>query len=245
MAVPPTRDDLFARTEPGPGEFRFDDAVAQVLPDMLRRSIPGYHALLELLGVLAARVVTPDSHVYDLGCSLGAVSLSIRHALGARQARIIAVDKSAAMVARCRDAVALDSGLAPVEVHEADVTEFPFEQASLIVLNFTLQFVAESERLGLLRRARAALGPAGVLVLSEKTRASSPEEELRLQSLHDAFRQANGYSELEMSRKRQALEQVLVADTVETHEARLRLAGFVPTVWFRSLHFVSWIAEPA
>jgi len=237
------RDELFVNESPGSGEFRFDEAVARVFPDMLRRSIPGYQTLLELVGVLAQRVVSHDTRVYDLGCSLGAVSLSIRHALGARSAQIIAVDNSLAMVERCRAVVDADSALVPVEVMLGDVATFPLENASLIVLNFTLQFVAENERLAFLERAARALVPGGVLVLSEKVRGLDDEEEAKNQRLHDAFRQANGYSQLELGRKREALERVLVPDTIDQHEARLARAGLVPRQWFRALSFVSWIAE--
>ena len=237
------RDEIFVSHQPTAGEFRFDEQVARVFPDMLRRSIPGYGALLELIGVLASCVVTHESRVYDLGCSLGAVSLSIRHALGSRCATILAVDNSEAMVRRCREFVEADSATVPVEVHCNDVTTFPLEEASLIVSNFTLQFVPPDQRLRLLERARNALGSGGVFVLSEKVRASEGATPSLHPALHDAFRQANGYTQLELSRKRQALEHVLIADSEAEHEARLRQAGFEPEVWFRALDFVSWTAR--
>ncbi|HSC85767.1 MAG TPA: carboxy-S-adenosyl-L-methionine synthase CmoA [Polyangiaceae bacterium] len=230
------RDDLFTRTAPGAGEFRFDEAVARVLPDMLRRSIPGYHTLLELLGVLARDVVPAGGRVYDLGCSHGAVSAVIRGALGERTVRCVGVDSSPAMIDEARKNLA---GFGDIELHCADVRDFEPEPASLVVLNFTLQFVPPDERSQLLARWGAALDPGGILVLSEKV----AEVDGRFAQLHDAFREANGYSQLEMSRKRRALENVLIPDTVEEHEARLRGAGLEPRQWFRALHFVSFLAQ--
>lgn len=241
--MPSDRDELFVHEGPGVGEFRFDDAVAQVLPDMLRRSIPGYATLLDLIGILARQRVAHGTNVYDLGCSLGAVTLSVRHALGARDARLVAVDLSPAMVERCRAVVDADGGQAPVEVLEADVAEVPLERASFVVFNFTLQFVPEERRLPLLERVRRALVPGGLVVVSEKIRAESEADEEWYRSLHDAFRQSNGYSLLELHRKREALERVLVPDSEAEHLARFAAAGFTARPLFRGLQFVSWALE--
>ncbi len=237
----PARDVLFKDPSCAPTEFRFDDSVAQVLPDMLRRSVPGYSSLLHMIGVLAGSVVKDGSHVYDLGCSLGAVSLSIRHALGSREARIIAVDNSTAMVKRCRDTVSAVSGLLPVEVELGDVCTFKLERASLVVLNFTLQFIPRAERPLVLERIADALLPGGALVLSEKTEHTDPAFRDFFTEQHDAFREANGYSRLELSRKRDALEQILVPEAPETYVKWLKEAGLRPIPWFQNLQFVSWV----
>lgn len=235
------RDQLFR--EDAPERFRFDDAVAKVLPDMLRRSIPGYSALLHLIGVLASQVVTPKSRVYDLGCSLGAVTLAVRHGVGPRETEIIAVDSSPAMVERCREIVSADSGLCPVEVIQADIVDFEISNASLVVLNFTLQFAPPEERAQILKRISSALLPGGLLVLSEKTTSGEQGLDAFWTKLHDAFRSSNGYSELEMARKREALERVLVPQTPASYEALLREVGLTPVEWFRCLNFVSWIGK--
>lgn len=235
------RDLLFR--EGAPERFSFDEAVARVLPDMLRRSIPGYSSLLHLIGVLAGQVVTPKSRVYDLGCSLGAVTLAVRHGIGPRDAEIVAVDNSQAMVAKCREIVSADSGLCPVEVVHADIVDFEITRASLVVLNFTLQFAPPEERAQILKRISAALLPGGILVLSEKTTSGEPTLDGFWTKIHDAFRSSNGYSELEMARKREALERVLVPQTPASYEALLREVGLTPVEWFRCLNFVSWVGR--
>ena len=95
--LPSAPDKLFLDEGLAPQEFRFDEAVARVFPDMLRRSIPGYSTLLQLIGVLARQIVKSDTHVYDLGCSLGAVTLSIRHALGARNNSVFNCSRSCSL----------------------------------------------------------------------------------------------------------------------------------------------------
>lgn len=241
--IPSDTDRLFSEHGSAPAEFRFDDAVARVFPDMLRRSIPGYSALLQLIGVLSSRIVKDETVVYDLGCSLGAVSLSIRHALGARPVRIIAIDNSDAMVKRAREILSADRGLCPVDVRTGDITTMKYERCSLIVLNFTLQFAPPGERARLLKTLADSLLPGGALVLSEKTATSEDGVEELYRDVHDAFRQSNGYSSTEISRKREALERVLVPETAERYAAMLEGAGLFPLEWFRCLQFVSWVAR--
>lgn len=236
------RDDIFGQDD-APSEFRFDETVARVFPDMLRRSIPGYSTLLHLIGVLASDVVQAGTCSYDLGCSLGAVSLSIRHALGARDARIVGIDNSEAMVARCREIMSADSGLCPVDIQQGDITALSLKPSSLVVLNFTLQFAPIEERAAVIQTIADSLVPGGVLVLSEKTAGNSEASKSLYTEIHDAFRRSNGYSQLELSRKRESLERVLVPETDQAHLGRLTGAGLEPVEWFRCLHFVSWVAK--
>lgn len=237
------RDALFDTPQPMLVDFAFDDKVAAVFPDMIRRSVPGYGEVIALLGLFAARYAQPGSTVYDLGCSLGAATLSLRRRLTAEGCRIVAVDNAPAMVERCREHIAADIAPAPVEVRCADIRDVAVEDASVVVLNFTLQFVPREERLGLLERIRAGLRPGGVLVLSEKVMAADAGEQQFLEELHLDFKRANGYSELAISQKRSALENVLVPDSVAVHQQRLAQAGFHRShLWFRALNFVSLAA---
>jgi tRNA (cmo5U34)-methyltransferase len=234
------RDALFRDPE-RTGPFVFDEHVASVLPDMLARSIPGYSVLLELIGVLVRHSLPQNGRVYDLGCSLGAVSLAILEAAPERNARVVAVDSSPAMIESLAHIIADRPDRAALDLRCQDVLKAEIVDASLVVLNFTLQFVAPAERDELILRIAEGLQPGGVLVLSEKTRPATPAE-AALEALHDGFRRTRGYSDLEIARKRQALEDVLVPDTSATHRARLEQAGLCPIVWFRGLGFVSWLA---
>ena len=92
------QDQLYARPREMIVDFRFDDQVARVFPDMIRRSVPGYDTIIPMLGVFAEHYAQPNSNIYDLGCSLGAASLAIRQGVGERACTIIAVDNSTALV---------------------------------------------------------------------------------------------------------------------------------------------------
>ena len=236
------RDRLFAE-EAGTAEaFRFDERVAAVFPDMIRRSVPGYVTVLELIALIASRHAQPGSACYDLGCSLGAVSRVVRDAVAGRGCRIVAVDNSPAMLEAAR-AHCPEEGEPPVRFVLADVREATVADASLVVLNYTLQFVPPADRLALLRRLHGGLRPGGVLVLSEKIAFADPDVDRAMQAAHEAFKHANGYSAIEISRKRAALERVLVPESLEAHRARLAAAGFRSSVvWFQCLNFASLLA---
>ena len=235
-------------TVQGPGEpFRFNDEVAAVFPDMLRRSIPGYAASLEAIGSLAARYVRAGSNCYDLGCSLGAASLAMRQGARASGCRIIAIDNAPAMIERCRGIVReecrRDPEGIPIDVVEGDILDAEISNASLVVLNYTLQFLPVADRDRMLGRVFEGLNDGGLLVLSEKVVDPDPAMEALLVDLHHEHKRRNDYSALEISRKRAALENVLVPETVGQHRDRLLRSGFSSAaVWLRYFNFVSIIA---
>jgi tRNA (cmo5U34)-methyltransferase len=238
-----SRDNIYAGKDSATAPFEFNESVANVFPDMLRRSIPGYAESIAAIGSLARRYVQAGSHCYDLGASLGAATLAMRRNIDVGGCRIVAVDNAPAMVRRCRDAMRADDGGVPVDVIEADVRDVPIENASMVVMNYTLQFLPPDERCELLRRIRDGMRQGGVLVLSEKVVHDDPVFEELLVDLHLEHKRRNDYSALEISRKRAALENVLVPDSVQTHIARLTDAGFRHAgVWLRWFNFVSLVA---
>ena len=238
-----SQDRVFSDRETTAGSFEFDESVAAVFPDMLRRSIPGYEASLEAIRSLARRYVTADSTCYDLGCSLGAATLAMRHGIAVDGCEIVAVDLAPAMVARCRAIVDRDSGTVPVSVLESDIRDVEIANASMVVLNYTLQFLPVGDRDETIRNIHDGLSPGGVFVLSEKVAHADPKmDELLIELYHD-FKRDNDYSDLEIARKRTALENVLIPETVDEHLERLRRAGFSHCdVWMKHLNFVSILA---
>jgi len=225
-------------------DFQFDERVVAVFPDMIQRSVPGYGVMISTIGILAARYAQPGSHCYDLGCSLGAVSLAMRQRIAQPECDIIAVDNSPAMIEQGRALLARDmTSTVPVTMICSDLQEVAIANASVVVLNFTLQFIPVEERLGLIKRIYAGLKPGGILILSEKIAFAEPEQQQFHVVLHHDFKRANGYSDLEISQKRTALENVLIPETLDCHQQRLHVAGFnFVDLWFQCLNFVSMVA---
>jgi tRNA (cmo5U34)-methyltransferase len=236
------QDRLFA-SEQESCEFRFDAAVARVFPDMIRRSVPGYTTIIPMIEVITDQYAQPGSNCFDLGCSLGASTLAMRHGIGDRNCTLTGVDNSPAMIERCEHYIALDDHPLPVSLRCDDILDTELQQASVTTLNFTLQFVAPEHRNGLLKRIADATLPGGALILSEKIRFESAAEQDIQTGLHHEFKRANGYSDLEISQKRSALERALLPETLAEHQKRLRNSGFSDVmVWYQCFNFVSMLA---
>ena len=135
------KDDIFAEPLAQVQDFRFDDQVAEVFPDMIQRSVPGYHTIIQTIGKLTQRFEQPDSNYYDLGCSLGAATLAMRRNISAANSQIIAVDNSSAMAERCERHLQAFRSAVPVTVILADIRQQVIENAAVVVINFTLQFL--------------------------------------------------------------------------------------------------------
>lgn len=236
-------DTLFADPTNMIVDFEFDEKVASVFSDMIRRSVPGYGTLITLIGLLAEQYAQPQSRIYDLGCSLGATTLSMHHRLRNNKCTIVAVDNSEAMVEKCRRNLPADLGSTSIDVTCADILDVEIQDASVVVINLTMQFIDPHKRLKLLRKIHSGMRPGGALILSEKLVFENPEQQSFQENMHVAFKKANAYSDLEISQKRSALENVLIPDSVATHMKRFQKAGFASVQqWFQCFNFSSFIA---
>ncbi|MEZ5538605.1 MAG: carboxy-S-adenosyl-L-methionine synthase CmoA [Pseudomonadales bacterium] len=237
------RDTIYANNLDNIAGFRFDESVAAVFPDMLQRSIPGYSNIITMTGLLATRHAQDNSRCYDLGCSLGASTLAMAAQLNNRPITFVAVDNSKAMLTRCADALSSLSSNAKLELLCENLQDTPINNASVVVLNFTLQFVPLAERERVLQNIYEGLLPNGAVILSEKICFENAEMQALTTELYHDFKMTNGYSALEVSQKRTALENVLIPETLAAHEARLRKAGFQTIgVWFQCFNFISLVA---
>lgn len=239
-------DNIYATPLNKVADFSFDESVVDVFPDMIQRSVPGYETIIHTIGELAKDAVTDNSTVYDLGCSLGAASLSVARATQDKTCNIIGVDSSSAMVERCKRVVQAFTLPNPINIKQAMAQDIAIENASMVIMNFTLQFIPPADREALLTKIYQGLNPGGILVLSEKIRHPSRAGNELLIDLHHQFKRNNGYSELEVSQKRAALEKVMLTDTFGEHETRLKNAGFSEVVmWYKCYNFTSMVAIKA
>ncbi|MCW8900799.1 MAG: carboxy-S-adenosyl-L-methionine synthase CmoA [Gammaproteobacteria bacterium] len=243
MGIKKSQDNIFASPLSEIVDFVFDEKVVDVFPDMINRSVPGYSTIINLIGTLAQRYARPDTRLYDLGCSLGAASLSMRHRLIEDGCEIISVDNAEAMIDRLDKILQRDNSKTPVQTLCADVQDVEIQNASVIVMNFTLQFISLSDREKIITKIYDGLNKGGCLILSEKLAFSDSRENDIQIDLHHAFKRSNGYSDLEIAQKRNALENVLLPETKETHIQRLKETGFTQVIpWFQCFNFASFIA---
>ena len=234
-------DNIFSKPLDKVDSFSFDQQVVQVFPDMIKRSVPGYENIINSIAVITQRCAIDNSNLYDLGCSLGAATLSMRRGLLEKSGcQIISVDNSSAMVESCKQHIQAYKSDVPVSVLQDDICNIKIENASVVVLNFTLQFLTPEKRLSLLTNIYQGLLPGGVLILSEKFLFEDPKSHHLIIDLHLDFKRNQGYSELEISQKRSSLDNVLISDTVEEHYQRLQQAGFKHNnLWYQYFNFGS------
>ena len=233
------KDRLFQTKRPQIVDFAFDEAVAEVFPDMIRRSVPGFETVIPITGLIAAESLPEEGLAFDLGCSQGATTLALLRALGERPCRVVAVDSSAPML----DRAAANIEDPRVTFRLEDIRRTDLNGASVLLLNYVLQFIPPADRQALLDRCFEALQLGGLVILSEKIALSDATEQAWFESLHIAYKKANGYSDLEVSQKREALERVMIVDTEIAHRQRLEAAGFKTVrTWFRCLNWCSIVA---
>jgi tRNA (cmo5U34)-methyltransferase len=238
-----SKDSLYAKPLGDVSAFAFDESVASVFPDMIVRSVPGYSAIISAIGMLAGQFCQANSYCFDLGCSLGAASLAMHEQILTENAKIVAVDNSQSMVNRFRQHLLATKGAERIDLRCCDLREVEIQNASVVVLNFTLQFIPLKDRSLLLRRVFEGMLPGGVLILSEKLAFNDKRQQSLQEEMHHHFKKMQGYSDLEISQKRSALENVLIPESFETHKQRLQKAGFNSIeLWFQYFNFASMIA---
>ncbi|MFH1715654.1 MAG: carboxy-S-adenosyl-L-methionine synthase CmoA [Elusimicrobiota bacterium] len=238
-----SRDDIYKQELENISGFVFNKKVANVFPDMLKRSIPGYEAIVNVIGVLAGEYARPQTNIYDLGCSLGACALSMQKYIDKKGCKIIAVDNSEDMIKRCKEILKSVSLNIPIEVILGDIADVDITNASVIAMNFVLQFFNPERREQLLRKIYNGMKEDSVFILSEKIAGADKTQDDAYNKMQYLFKRQNGYSDLEISQKRTALENILISDTLEMHIKRLKEAGFKDVnVWFQCFNFVSMVA---
>ena len=237
------RDNLFARPLGKIPKFVFDGSVVDIFPDMIQRSVPGYQTIINHTGELADRFVQENSHCYDLGCSLGASTLAIRERIEGRNASIFAIDNSQAMLDKLTNILQAQPSDIETTLIKNDICNIQITNASLVVLNFTLQFIPLAQRSELISKIYNGLNPNGCLIISEKLHFEPESLNQLLTELHHQFKRDQGYSDLEISQKRDAIDKVLLPETLATHIQRLKTCGFKSaSPWFQCYNFGSLIA---
>ncbi len=243
MLHPSDKDDIYAKAHDAIGAFQFDESVVAVFPDMIQRSVPGYQTILTGIGELTKAYAQDNSRLYDLGCSLGAASLTMRRSLQAQNCEIIGIDNSAAMIKRAEEYLHAYHSDIEVQLKQGDICETEIKNASVVVINFTLQFIDPEQRDALIKTIYQGLKPGGVLIVSEKLHFENAKVQEAIEHMHLQFKRANGYSELEISQKRSSLENVLITDSEGEHLARFEQAGFKSaSIWFQAYNFASFLA---
>ncbi|MBU0673105.1 MAG: carboxy-S-adenosyl-L-methionine synthase CmoA [Proteobacteria bacterium] len=236
------KDTLF-RENSDKQDFLFNDQVADVFDDMLTRSVPCYAQVIDITSKIISKLVRPGDTIYDLGCSTGTTLLELSRRLSEPEVTFIGIDTSAAMLNRATHKAEMYSQGNRIQFIEQDITKADFTEAGVILLNYTLQFIRPPRRQDFMNRIARSLRPGGVLIVSEKVISHSPRLNPLFIDAHLDFKRKNGYSETEISRKRESLENVLIPFSIQENHQMMAQAGLTDVdTFFQWFNFASIMA---
>lgn len=224
--------------------FEFNKDVVEVFDDMIHRSVPLYRETILRLSQLSSRFYKENSNIYDLGCSNGNFGLSFLHEMGKKRFHMIAVDNSSHMLEEYKKKLAHQPNGNYIELIQNNIQNVSLENASVVVINLTLQFLPIRERDNIIQKIYQALVPGGILLITEKVIHQNQKMTSLQQEFYFKFKKENGYSNLEISQKRDALENVLIPETIENHISRFKTAGFeLIDMWQKWFNFTAFICR--
>lgn len=235
------KDEVFSR--PGmTGPFIFDEKVAACFDDMVARSVPFYAEVHRLILDVIEKRTAQNVKLYDLGCSTGTtITLIHKHFSQKKNIQAIGVDNSPAMAEKCVEKWRREN-ICHAGMVITDLRDIAIENADVVIMNYTLQFIPPADRPMLLKKIYQGLRPRGIFFIAEKIAASNAHMHDLLNELYYDFKRRQGYSELEIAQKREALENVLVPLTPEKNLAALNLAGFSNSeMLFKWYNFASFV----
>lgn len=240
------KDRLFAEQDQAISDFDFGESTAEVFDDMLDRSVPQYGELQRMIGELAGEFATPGSQVYDLGCSTGITLASLDRTVD-EQATLVGTDYSEAMLDKARNNLKKQHEAGRVKFELGDLNDgVTIRNASVVVLNLTLQFVRPLNRENLLGSIVEGLNPGGALILVEKVLGNDAFLNRLWIKLYYDMKRRNGYTETEIARKREALENVLIPYRVDENIKILRRNGLDDVdIFFKWYNFAGFLGVKA
>ncbi|MEM7130209.1 MAG: carboxy-S-adenosyl-L-methionine synthase CmoA [Chloroflexota bacterium] len=235
------KDDLYANG-PWPKPFEFNAEVARVFDDMVSRSVPLYREVMVAAAQWTRAYYQSGTAIVDVGCSTGTF-LELMGRILTESATLIGIDNSAHMLEKAAEKLAPLTTQHQVQWLCQDAIHSSFEQSSVVVMNYTLQFLSLGDRQKLLTHAYEGLVPGGLLFLSEKVRSAIPQFQETITRHYEAFKEHNGYAQSEIERKKEALEQVLTPLTVDEQFDMLGQAGFMQIDTLIKMHnFTTFVA---
>ncbi|GGB89220.1 carboxy-S-adenosyl-L-methionine synthase CmoA [Dyadobacter sediminis] len=237
------QDEVFKDEITKVSDFKFGTTVVKVFDDMVSRSVPYYNEMQRMVGEIAADHVKEGSCLYDLGCSTGTTMIEVDKLIPS-DIRFIGIDESPEMLAKCDVKLKEADFVRPYDLVTGDLHEpLPIQNASVVILCLTLQFVRPLYRERLLRNIYAGLNPGGVLILVEKVLAESTVFNRDFIKYYYNYKRRNHYSEMEISQKREALENVLIPYKLSENLLLLKEAGFGDCeIFFKWYNFSGLIA---
>ena len=237
------KDKIFADGEFAKGSFRFNDEVASVFDDMAGRSIPYYKDVIEIIGQAALNFIPSKGSIYDLGCSTGNTLIYLAKILSGRKVKLTGLDPAEAMLQKAKEKAGVFTYGHDINFEQGFIENYDFKDADMVILNYTLQFINVDEREKVMKKIYNSLKAGGILIFSEKIKQEDDKVDNFNTEIYNKFKKNNGYSFLEIANKRQALENILVPESLSGNMNLLNKSGFSRSeILFKWLNFTTIMA---
>ncbi len=237
------KDRVFADKKNKIKPFEFNKEVADVFDDMLNRSVPLYTQNIKRQAQFTYQYYQDKTRIYDLGCSNGNLGILVLNQFKEKQFSMVGVDSSEPMIKKYSNRLKKYDNFDQIDLVCGFLEDIQIKNASVVLINLTLQFLDTDKRDTVIKKIYNGMNSNGILLLTEKIIHSSELINNLQIKFYEEFKIENGYSKLEISQKRDALDKVLVPDTIETHKNRILNAGFTYfDIWLKWFNFVSMIA---
>ncbi len=221
------RDEVFAGTAARASDFEFSAQVAEVFDDMLLRSVPFYLEQQSMIKEIAKKLFIPGTNVYDLGCSTGTTLVNLGQEIELKASQMIGYDNSEPMLKKARETIKQHGLDNHIQILYQDLNkDVPLENASVVTMCWTLQFIRPLQRERLLKRICDGLVENGALLVTEKVLTNNTQMNRLFIELYYDFKRRNTYMEEEIVRKREALENVLIPYRTDENIEQFRRCGF-------------------
>jgi len=221
------KDTLFKTMKNPNGEFVFDEKTTSVFDDMLTRCVPFYSEIQRMIVEIAKYFICNKSNVYDIGCSTGTTLINLAKNINKKEIQLIGIDSSGAMLERAGKNLKKNGVLNQCILINADLNQdFELKNASVVIMSLTLQFINPRKRDLVVSKIFNGLRRNGCLIFVEKILSNDTEINRKFVEFYHDFKMRNNYSKLEISRKREALENVLIPYKYDENVRLLKKSGF-------------------
>ncbi len=225
-------------------DFKFGAHVVAVFDDMVTRSVPFYLEIQRMITEIAADFAVSGTNVYDLGCSTGTTLINLDKVLP-QDVRFIGIDNSNEMLLKCNSNFESEGVTRDYELRFADLNNrgVVIENASVVVLCLTLQFIRPLYREKLIEDIYSQLNENGCLILIEKVLGEDSLFNRQFIKYYYDFKRRNNYDDLEIAQKREALENVLIPYKLMENRELLQSTGFrYVETFFKWYNFCGMVA---
>ena len=237
------KDELYKNQRKNIEKFKFSEEVSKVFDDMIRRSVPGYMENIFMCADIIYEIYTGKGILYDLGCSTGALPLALIEKFRESPFDYTGIDNSKAMVERAQNSVKHQVKHHNINFTTGDIREVDFPHAAIFIASYTLQFVPPGEREELVKKIYEHLPSGGAFIMSEKVLEKEKQPTELFMKMHHLLKKDQGYSDIEISQKREAIEEILIPFTVENNLKMLQETGFSSaSIFLKKYNFASFIA---